>query len=132
VDTTALNALIALVEEIENKSIAVFIVGVPPGLLRFLEIDHVKEKFKGVEIKKNFHQVDRELRKSNDAKYDEEMSRLTDGSSHSMHSRKGVQRYQTTLEHAVNAAIREDGFQKRTRKSFDDCQLPRVRNHAIT
>ena len=35
VDTTALNALIALVEEIEQRNIVVFIVGVPPGLLRF-------------------------------------------------------------------------------------------------
>jgi len=114
VDTTALNALIALVEEIEQRSIAVFIVGMPSGLLRFLEIASVKEKLKRVDLKDDFGQVHHSLRPVFEEAGDHEEQQ---GLVHDENARQ--RRYQQTLEHAISAAIREDGVCKRTRRSGD-------------
>ena len=47
-DTTALDALMALVEEVEARLAAVLIVGVPPTLHRFLKIDVVRKRLANV------------------------------------------------------------------------------------
>ena len=43
-DTTALNALIVLVEEIEAHSVSVLILGIPPRLNNFVKIDAIRKR----------------------------------------------------------------------------------------
>jgi sulfate permease, SulP family len=47
-DTTALDALMALVEEVEARLAAVLIIGVPPTLHKFLKIDIVQKRLANV------------------------------------------------------------------------------------
>ena len=56
VDTTALAALIALVEEIEGHNISVFIAGIPPGLRRFLGIGAIADKLRYAKRTLNYPQ----------------------------------------------------------------------------
>jgi len=113
VDTTALDALIVLVEEIESHNVTVFIAGVPPGLHRFLKIDSVKDKLSNVSMNPTMEDF-----------AVHELERLTQDVIDGEHVAAGhKKRYQKDLAHAVEAAIVEDEVYRRRSKDYahSDC-----------
>jgi ABC-type transporter Mla MlaB component len=104
VDTTALGALIALIEEVEGHAIAVFITGVPPGLVHFLRIQSVKEKLGNVEMGKNIEEVADAV----DAMDGADGSTEGGGELFGFAGQGSAARYQKSLAQAVDAALHED------------------------
>lgn len=122
IDTTALSALIALVEEIETRHTAVFIVGVPKSLVKFLKMPRIKEKLKGVGIMDDILEVKIPSKEGSFHEPDDvERVRLVDSdpAGRLPDFSKRSARYQMTLENAVDAAIRQDGQIKMSRQSME-------------
>lgn len=113
VDTTALAALIALVEEIESHQIAVFIAGIPPGLRKFLGIDSIKAKLSNVGLNNTMEEIPlAELERLNKEDDDEESHSII---SHTHSAPLPVSRYRGTLAQAVAAAIVTDNARRSSR-----------------
>mmetsp|Transcript_62022 Transcript_62022/g.147806 ORF Transcript_62022/g.147806 Transcript_62022/m.147806 type:complete len:878 (-) Transcript_62022:50-2683(-) len=130
VDTTALGALIALVEETEGHDIAVFITGVPPGLVHFLRIESVRSKLGNVEMGKNIDQVATSLKdlEADDGTDAGDREPLFDG-----RTELSAARYQKSLAQAVDAALHEDERHRNRRHSHDLQNKERIKyNRART
>jgi len=124
VDTTALAALIALVEEIEGHNISVFIAGIPPGLRRFLGIGAIADKLSKVGLNNTMEEISVNPGETNRLTSglddeDEGPSIISQTNSHS--ARDGVltresSRYRGTLAQAVAAAIKSDENRRNSRE----------------